>query len=346
MRMASRITKRERVYAAVRRRAADAVPWQFDLTGAAADKLRAWYGTDDLTAAMDDHIIYPRAAPEAEAKDSDLPDGLERDEFGTVWHRDSRDKAVGDWGGVYSVPLREPSLKGYTFPDGSAGGPPKAVIETRRLCPDHFLVAGGAGLFEQGWALCGFENYLAWLAGERAFIEELTDKLADYSCQVTARLAGSGLDGLRFGDDWGFQHSLMINPSLWRGIFKERYRRVYGAARDAGFVVMIHSCGDITALLPDLIDIGVEVVNPLQPEAMDVEFCRREYGRDLTFWGGLGSQSTIPMGTPEDNRREVRRMLALFDEGGYILAPAGAVPAEAPAENVAAIVDTARGQLR
>jgi uroporphyrinogen decarboxylase len=108
---------------------------------------------------------------------------------------------------------------------------------------------------------------------------------------------------------------------------------------------MIHSCGNITDILPDLIEIGVQVVNPLQPEAMDVAACRRRFGKDLTFWGGLGSQSTIPHGTPEDNRREARKMLDLFAGGGYILAPAGAAPAETPPENIAAIVEVAKEQI-
>jgi len=108
---------------------------------------------------------------------------------------------------------------------------------------------------------------------------------------------------------------------------------------------MIHSCGNITALLPDLIDVGVQVVHPLQPEAMDVEQCQREFGKDLSFWGGLGSQSTLPLGTCEQVKTEVRHRLKLFRGGGYILAPAGAAPADTPAENIAAIVDTAQEQL-
>jgi uroporphyrinogen decarboxylase len=340
------LTKRERVYAAIRRQPADAVPWQFDLTGAVADRLRAFYATDDLLAATGDHIVWPQASAAAKAAHDEPGDGLVRDEFGVVWRRDARDRNVGDWGELHSVPLHEPDLSHYRFPDVSTRGPGDSVSATRHKYPDHFLVAGGEGLFERGWALCGFENYLTWLAGERAFIEELTEKLADHSCRVTAQLKGLGVDGIRFGDDWGVQHSLLISPELWRSLFKKHYRRIYDAARATGLVVMIHSCGDITAILPDLIEIGVEVVNPLQPEAMDVEFCRREYGRQLTFWGGLGSQSTIPRGTPDDNRREVRRMLSLFSDGGYILAPAGAAPAETPAENIAAIVKAAREQLQ
>ena len=108
---------------------------------------------------------------------------------------------------------------------------------------------------------------------------------------------------------------------------------------------MIHSCGTITDILPDLIEIGVEVVNPLQPEAMEVEYCQKEFGRDLTFWGGLGSQSTIPFGTPAAIHAEVRRLCTEMGRGGgYILAPAKSLQPETPTENAAAMVEAFTNQ--
>jgi len=183
------------------------------------------------------------------------------------------------------------------------------------------------------------------LADQPTFIEALNERLADCSCQVTAQLAGIGCDGIRFGDDWGLQQTLMIPPATWRRLFKPYYRRIYAAARSAGLVVMIHSCGNISDLLADLAELGVQVVHPFQPEAMDVVACRRDFGKDLAFWGGLGSQRSIPHGSADDNARAARRMLDLFAGGGYILAPAGAAPAETPPENLAAIVEVAQAQL-
>jgi uroporphyrinogen decarboxylase len=341
------LTYRQRVLAAIHRRGFDALPWQFDLTRAVIERLQAHYRTSDVRAALDDHIVFavprslapPPSGPEAAA-------GLARDEFGALWRRSPRDYQVGDWGELVDPPLKAPSLDGFRFPDGAQPGRWDGVPALRARHPDHFIVAGGFGLFEAGWSLCGFENYLAYIRSEPDFIEALTERLADFSCAVTAQLAGLPVDAIRFGDDWGFQDRLMIRPELWRARYKRHYRRVYEAARRAGLIVMIHSCGNITDLLPDLIDIGVQVAHPLQPEAMDVAFCQREYGRDLAFWGGLGSQSTLPLGTPDDARREVRQRFDLFRDGGYILAPAGAAPAETPAENIAAIADEARRQIR
>lgn len=338
-------TKRDRVFASIRREGYDAIPWQFDLTTAVADRVRAYYGMDDLLAATDDHIVFVGAnAPAGYVAEPSEPNTV-RNEFGSVWRISAFDTAVGDWGGHISYPLRRPALEGYTFPDGALPGRWEQAKKLRADQPDHFVVASGHGLFEPAWALCGFENYLGYMAGEPGFVVELTDHLVDYSCKVTAQLHGVGIDGIRFGDDWGFQDRLMMRPELWRQLLKEGYRRIYGTARGVGLVVMIHSCGNITDLLPDLIEIGVEVVHPLQPEAMNVTYCQREFGRDLAFWGGLGSQSTLPHGSPAEVRAEVRQRLRLFADGGYILAPAGAAPAETPAENIAAIVDAARAQL-
>jgi uroporphyrinogen decarboxylase len=338
------LTKRERVYATIRRSGLDAIPWQFDLTVSVKEKLRAYYGAD-WQAALGDHIVFANPVQPPVGDDTALPAGVTRNEFGVLWRRSARDYAVGDWGELVDYPLKAPSLDGYPFPDGNLPGRWGGLPAIRAAHPDDFVVAGSYGLFENGWALCGFENYLSYTAGEPAFVEALTERLADFSCAVTAQLAGLGADAIRFGDDWGFQSSLMLRPELWRKLYKQPYRRIYAAAHAAGLIVSIHSCGNITALLPDLIDIGVQVVHPLQPEAMDVSFCRREYGKDLTFWGGLGSQSTLPNGTPDDVRREVRDRLQLFHDGGYILAPAGAAPAETPAENIAAIVAVANAQL-
>lgn len=340
------MTKRERTLAASRRQPLDLIPWQFDLTSVAAAKLRQHYGSDDLLAATGDHVVAVGFGPgqsTAAAAPSPGP-GLRRDEFGAVWRTGARDINVGDWGDLVAYPLHEPSLAGFTFPDGAAPGRWDHVPAVRAKHPDHFLMAYGAGLFENAWGLCGFENYLGYVLSEEAFVVAMTERLADFSCAVTAQLAGLGADGIRFGDDWGFQDRLMVPPEVWRRIFKPQYRRIYQAAHAAGLVVLIHSCGNITEIVPDLIEIGVDVINAFQPESMDVVYCQREFGRDVTFWGGLGSQSTIPRGTSAQVRAEAERMLALFADGGYILAPAGSIPTETPVENMLAIVEVAQRQ--
>jgi uroporphyrinogen decarboxylase len=108
----------------------------------------------------------------------------------------------------------------------------------------------------------------------------------------------------------------------------------------------MHSCGNLTEILPDLVEIGLQVYHPLQPEAMDIDKAKRDFGRQICFWGGLGTQTTLPLGSPEDVRREVINRIELFLDGGYILAPAGSISPETPIENVVAFIETAQAQTR
>ncbi len=335
------LTKRERVHASIRRKGMDAIPWQLDLTSMLRERLLAHYGTEDILEATGDHFVFAGFHYPDELLRKPAAAGGRVDEFGVEWGRSSLDRTMGDWGGMLKHPLDEPNLDGFQFPD-----PSKLrcshIADLRRSHPDHFLVVHGQGIFERSWSLFGFENYLSFIASDEGFVEALASKLGDYSCEATRLLKGIGVDGIRFGDDLGTQSGLMIRPDTWRRIFNPHYKRIYQAAHDAGLTVMIHSCGDIREILPDMIEIGVEVFHPLQPECMDVRRCKREFGRDISFWGGLGSQSTIPHGTVEDVRREVRDRLELFSGGGYILAPAGSAPTETPVENIVAIIDEAK----
>ena len=120
---------------------------------------------------------------------------------------------------------------------------------------------------------------------------------------------------------------------------------MYDAVHDAGLPVSIHSCGDISEIIPDLIDIGVNLISPLQAEALDFEFLKKEYGKYISFLGGVSTQQTLPHGTPEDVRREMRdRIRVLGKGGGYILAPSHELQGDIPIENILAFIDEAQNQ--
>ena len=341
--MSNTITKRERVRRSVYRKSLDAIPWQMDLTRAVEDKLKAYYRTTDLHAATGDHIVWVKPQTPSNFIAEKLEPGLMQTEFGDVWRMNYE---TGNWGELVSAPLSEPSLTGYAFPDGALPGRWDHARDLRVRYPDHFLVAHFTAIFERAWSICGgIQNYLVYVASEEKFVEELTEKLTDYACHLIRQLDGLDFDGVRLGDDWGFQTRLMIRPDTWRRIFKKYYRRIFETTKQVGLVAMMHSCGHLNPILPDLIEIGLQVYHPLQHEAMDVELCKREFGKDIAFWGGLGTQSTLPLGTVEDVRNQVRQRIELFRDGGYIVAPAGAISPETPVENVVAIVETAQEQF-
>jgi uroporphyrinogen decarboxylase len=338
------ISYRERVLRSIRHQSLDAVPWQMDLTRGIEKALKQYYQTGDLIEASGDHVVWVKPLLPPALVDPTLETGLVKGEFGDIWRM--RDE-MGNWGELVYSPIQAPSLAQYTLPDPALPGRFTHVPGLRAKYPEHFFLVSLGGLFERAWSLCGgFERYLFYLASEPAFVEELTEKLTDYVCALVPQLAGLGVDGVRVGDDWGFQHHLMIRPETWRKIFKPHYRRIFDTIHSFGFISAMHSCGHLTKILPDLIEIGLEIYHPLQPEAMDVAAVKRDFGRDITFWGGLGTQTTIPLGSPEDVRREVCDRIELFQkDGGYILAPAGAISPEAPVENVVAFIETARAQL-
>jgi uroporphyrinogen decarboxylase len=342
--MAEPITSRQRVLRTIHHQALDAVPWQMDLTRGIEKGLKQHYQTDDLITATGDHMVWVKPLLPPELVDASLEPGLVKGEFGDIWRM--RDE-MGNWGELVHSPIPEPTLAHYTLPDPALAGRFSHVAGFRQKYPDHFLMVSLGGLFERAWSLCGgFEQYLFYLATEIPFVEELTEKLADYVCALVPQLADMGVDGVRIGDDWGFQHHLMIRADTWRKIYKPHYRRIFDTIHAHGFITAMHSCGNLTTLLPDLIEIGLELYHPLQPEAMDVAAVKRDFGREITFWGGLGTQTTLPLGTPADVRREVSDRIHLFQQsGGYILAPAGAISPETPVENVVAFIETAREQL-
>ena len=200
------VTKRERVYASIQRQSLDAIPWQFDLSGALADRLKVYLKTDNVAAALDDHFACADMPDAESAIGEPVPKGCRRDAFGGLWRHAAADRQVGDWGGHVGYPLHEPSLKGFRFPDPPADpSRNRSVARARREHPDDFLWAPAGSVFERGWALCGFENFLGYVAGEAAFVEEITERLADYCCGQLSLLKGLDLDAACFGDDWGFQ---------------------------------------------------------------------------------------------------------------------------------------------
>ena len=132
---------------------------------------------------------------------------------------------------------------------------------------------------------------------------------------------------MRFGDDWGKQRGLHHGAGPWREFIKPRIRQMYGLVKARGKHVFIHSCGKVDELFPDLIECGVDVFNPFQPEVMDVYEMKRGYGDALASIGGISTQKTLPYGTPAEVRDEVRRLARRVGrDGGYIAAPAHDIP--------------------
>jgi uroporphyrinogen decarboxylase len=147
------------------------------------------------------------------------------------------------------------------------------------------------------------------------------------------------IDAIYYGDDWGQQRGLILGRRLWNEFLRPRVQRMYQLTQQAGKYQVIHSCGDIAELIGDLIELGVDCINPFQPEVLDVAALLPKYRGRVAFHGGLSTQQTLPCGTADDVRRETRRLLELGRDGGYIFAPAHAVAADTPLENILAFLE-------
>jgi uroporphyrinogen decarboxylase len=334
------MTEKARVLAALAHEETDLVPYQMDCLSAAEKKLREHFGEKDLAEVVGNHIAMFEPSYYSLFKAEDVGPRTFRDAFGALWEL----KPGEDIGTVIENPLKEATLEGYAFPDPERVmelGDIPTFIERNR---NKFIVGAlGFSFYERAWILRGIEPILEDLLANLSFVEELFDAITEFDLAITKRLCQFPIDAFHFGDDWGQQKGLIINPELWRQIFKPRLRRLYDAVHAAGLPVSIHSCGDITDIIPDLIDIGVNMISPLQAEALDFTFLKREYGKDLAFWGGVSTQKTLPAGSPDDVRAEIRaRKEVLGKGGGYILAPSHELQGDIPLDNMLAFLDEAR----
>lgn len=329
------MTPRERVLAQIRHDETDLIPYTLGWEGDVAERLDAYYGGPAWRERVDSairHVPGPSLTVDSSAGSHFT------DIYGTVWRVDRR-----PWH-LERPALQEATLQGYTFPEVAplfTAGWKTSATEAGEALRDHFTVAGfGFGLFERTWTLRGFTDVLADAAAEPAFYDELVERIAEHQLQIIERLVELPVDGIMFSDDWGYQHGVLLGPERWRRFIKPRLARMYERVHGAGKFTLSHCCGSVVDIVPDLIEIGLDVLESVQPEAMDPYELKKRYGQNITFWGGLGSQSVIPFGAPQEIKAEVARLCREMGRGGgYILGPAKALQPETPTENAAAVVE-------
>ena len=331
------MTRRERVLEAIAHRQPDSCPYQLDFTKEALAKLEDFTGGAVGPGSLGNHMAIIEWGGFSEI----APDVYE-DHFGVRWNR-SIDKDIGV---VENTLLPEPTLRGFQFPDPNACPIGQNLSQFVEQNVDRLRVVGiGFSGFERAWTLRGMQNLLMDMLLHPAFVEELMEAITEYNLRLIDRALEYDIDCIRFGDDWGQQKGLIFGLDLWRRFIKPSFSRMFARAKDAGKVVMLHSCGRVQELFPDLIDMGLDIFNTFQPEIMDPGGMKREFGRDLTFYGGISTQQVLPFVTPKEVKETVWRMIDLVGkDGGYIVAPTHGMPKDIPAENMAAFVEAVQNQ--
>ena len=189
----------------------------------------------------------------------------------------------------------------------------------------------------------GMENILLGVALNRKFVEELLQGITDYILEMMRILFERfSFDCIALSDDYGSQKAMLMSPDDWRKFIRPRLKQIYSYAKEHGRMVFHHSCGNIYPIIGNMIDIGLDILHPIQPEAMDVLKLKKDFGLDLTFCGGIPTQDLLPNGTPQQVRDEVKKLKEKMGAGGgYILEPGITLQADVPLENLTAMIDEA-----
>jgi uroporphyrinogen decarboxylase len=336
------MTPRDRVLQALNHEQPDITPWHITFTIPARQKLEKLLGATGLNREIGNHF----AKIEAVAEDAwqEIEPDFWRDEFGVIWDR-TIDKDIGNVD-HHRLVLPEPELDSLVLPD---------PFDSRRWAgfdsfgtenADLFRVKDfGFTLFERAWTLRGLENFLIDMVARPEFAHKLLDTILEWNLKIIEGVARYDIDAILFGDDWGQQHGLIMGPEMWREFIKPRAAAEYKACKAAGMKVMIHSCGDVSEIMGELADIGVDMFNPFQPEVMDIVEMKRIHGDRMCFFGGMSTQRTLPSATPEQVRDKTRWLCDMIGrKGGYVFSPAHDIPGDVPAENMLAMIEELKKQ--
>ena len=231
------------------------------------------------------------------------------------------------------------------LPDLDAPGRFAEAEETARRMRDERVVFGEVGhcQWTKAWELRGMIRFMKDLHTRPRMAAAILDRLNAHYVDVADRLLDAGAEGLRFSEDWGNNKSLFIGPDMWRRFFKPRYRKLFDRARRRGAFVFFHSDGNIAPIVGDLVEIGIDILNPVQPECMDQAWVKEEYGDRITIDTGISVQRTLPLGTVEEVEEEVRRTFRqLAPGGGFVYGTSHYAMYDVPVENVVALYGACR----
>ncbi len=348
-------TPRENLLRTLKREGFDSAPLDFELCPSQLERFKSETGAQDPA----DHFALPARslwlegtstlADPAALYEGSLPQATSFDAFGIA-------RVPGGEGSYHFTRMLHP-LKGeisercvaeHPFPrideaavEGLDSG--CAALRARGLAAVGALACT---VWETAWYLRGMEDLMAdMMTGDpRATI--LLDRVTELARRKAGLYARAGCDILSLGDDIGMQSSIIMSVELWRTWLKPRLASVVAAAKAAkpDILIFYHSCGYILPFIEELMEIGVDILNPVQPESMPFEEVWSAFGDRLSFWGTVGTQTTLPFGKPEDVRRAVDANLRRCGErGGIVIAPTHVLEPEVPWENFMAMVEAARG---
>jgi uroporphyrinogen decarboxylase len=330
-------SKKERLKRAMTYQEVDRLPTQINYTHSMGEKLAAHLGVSqaELPTRLDNHLLRV----ELDVRESLSPDGsICYDGWGVGWSTQTE----GYWPVVCPLAGVD-DLDAIPWPDPDAAGLLEGAARAIAADGGQRFVAPNFGfaLYERAWSLRGFEQFNMDLALNPDFAEALLERITVIQERLARRFLKLGVDGGYFGDDYGAQKGMLFSPATWRALFKPRLARLFGLFRQASLPVILHSDGDIARILPDLLEIGLTMLNPVQPEVHDLPWLHKTFNGRLAFYGGVSTQSVLPYGAPDEVRQAVQRAVAELapDGSGLLLAPSHRLTSEVPLANIAALLE-------
>jgi uroporphyrinogen decarboxylase len=349
---------RERVLTALNHEAPDRCPMQVSFTPEFADRLRADLqvkgqrvhnphgggNTYELERALGEDMLLVSVGW---ANSYYQQSGTYTDEWGITWRPIEYTTPYGV--GSYTEPTGHPleddaAVNSYTGPDPKR---PELYTDAERVIrefKDEYWIVGVTvtTIFECAWALRGYERLLSDFVLNPDLAEHLLEIPYRYHLTAAKKLVGMGVDMIWIGDDVGAQHRMLISPQHWRKFLKPRLANFIAELKAINPQVKVayHSDGNIYSIISELIEIGLDVLNPIQPASMDPAQLKTEFGDRLCFWGSIDEQQTLPFGTPDDVKAEVlNRLQTIGKNGGLIIGPTHHVQLDTPMENFWAMVN-------
>jgi len=309
------MTRRELVKAAIEHRQTPRVPYYILLTGEATENIKNALGVEDVGAWLDNDV-QPIGMPWWD------------------WYQLGE-----DWRGPDA-----PTSKATVIGRGSYDNLADNIKAARDASDKYFLVQIWGSHFEKAYFARGFENMMADIGIHYDFAKKFHRKIVEKNLVMLENFLDlPEIDGVLLGSDWGSQRGLLMSPKVWDDMIRPGEQAEYDLVHSYGKDVWVHSCGDVSALVGRLVEMGLDVLNPVQPECMDIARLKAEHGHKLAFWGGISTQQTLPFGTPDQVKVETRRVRDLLGEGGgYVLCPSQSLQGDVPVENIRALLEVAR----
>lgn len=343
----------------------DLVPLQFDLCRPLLEALSQKYqiplhyspayyedvtyrlSGNELRVAMGSDCVVVGAGLPSGYAHAQLADGLVINEFGMKMRQGFLYMDVLD--GPFSNVTSAEEVRNFPFPNPNDPGryeDAKKIIEKYK---DDYFIIGDVELtmFEMAWHMVGMEKFMIDLAAHEEYVEVLLDRCKEFSIGVARNLASLGVDGIWTGDDFGSQTGMMVSPRLWRSVFKPRFAEIFQEihAANPNTLVMYHCDGAISPILDDLIGIGMQVFNPVQPNVPghEPDVLKAKFGDRVSFWGAIDQQSLLPNGSPEEIEADVAEKIRVLGEGGgYMCAPAHILQSDTPVENIECFIQAVK----